>query len=251
MHKLDFLFFKVVVIRGLIVNIIFLFMLSACHEGYFKPPIDRKLIALTFDDGPNPLYTPNVLKILEENDVKATFFLIGRQAQAYPEIVKQIQNNGHEIGNHSQNHLFRLAILTPQEIENEICTAQETIFKITGEYPAFFRPPFGCSSEKLVFSCQRLSLPLINGSVKAYDTTMPGKDYIVSTILNATNPGSIIILHDGGGFSLFKNRSQTLGALPEIIHTLKERGYTFVTVKDLYDYHIRFVQSSANKAALY
>jgi chitin deacetylase len=80
---------------------------------------------------------------------------------------------------------------------------------------------------------------------------MPGKDYIVSTILNATNPGSIIILHDGGGFSLFKNRSQTLGALPEIIHTLKERGYTFVTVKDLYDYHIRFVQSSANKAALY
>jgi peptidoglycan/xylan/chitin deacetylase (PgdA/CDA1 family) len=243
---------KTRIIMALLGCMAFLFTFFGCRHGYTALPVDQKIIALTFDDGPNPLYTPKVLEILEEHDIKATFFVIGRKAQASPEIVRNIKAAGHEIENHSWSHLFWLSSLTPQKIEKEICATQDIIFNITGEYPAFFRAPFGWTSDQLFISCQKLSLPVMDGSIKPGDTAMPGKDNIVSSILRRADPGAIIILHDGGGFWFYKNRSQTLEALPEVIQGLKDRGYTFVTIKELFDYHIKSARSPIiHKATFY
>jgi len=206
---------------------------SGCQGGYFKAQTDQKLIALTFDDGPNPIYTPQVLKILNDHQVKATFFLIGQQAQAYPELVQQIKARGHGLGNHSFSHAFNLSLMPREEIRREILKAQEVLFRITGEYPTLFRSPLGWVSRELEAVCHDLSLPIINGSIKAGDVSLPGTEHILSAVLDWVQAGDIIILHDAGGFGFYRDRTQTLQALPVILETLKERGYRFVTVPEL------------------
>ena len=206
---------------------------SGCQGGYSKAQTDQKLIALTFDDGPNPIYTPQVLKILNDHQVKATFFLIGQQAQAYPELVQQIKARGHGLGNHSFSHAFNLSLMPREEIRREILKAQEVLFRITGEYPTLFRSPMGWVSEDLIAVCRELNLPIINGSIKAGDVALPGTEYILSAVLDWVQAGDIIILHDAGGFGFYRDRTQTLQALPVILETLKERGYRFVTVPEL------------------
>ena len=188
-------------------------------------------MALTFDDGPHPVYTPRVLEILETFGVKATFFLIGRQARSHPEIVQQIKAQGHEIENHSDNHLFYLPWLPAERMRQEIVEAQETIHRITGSYPSFFRSPLGWVSNDLVAVCRELKLPIINGSVKAGDVSLPGTEYIIQAVLDKTRNGAIIILHDAGGVGSYRDRTQTLEALPIIIQNLKDRGYSFVLIK--------------------
>jgi peptidoglycan/xylan/chitin deacetylase (PgdA/CDA1 family) len=213
--------------------VLLLVFLGGCQGVYFRGQTEEKVVALTFDDGPHPVYTPGVLKILETFGVKATFFLIGRQARSYPEIVQQIKAQGHEIENHSDNHLFYLPWLSAERIRQEIVSTQETIHRITGNTPSFFRSPLGWVSNDLVEVCQELKLPIINGSVKASDVSLPGTEYIVQTVLDQTRNGAIIILHDAGGVGFYRDRTQTLEALPIIIQNLKERGYKFVILKDL------------------
>jgi peptidoglycan/xylan/chitin deacetylase (PgdA/CDA1 family) len=213
--------------------VLLLFFLGGCQGVYFRAQTEEKIVALTFDDGPHPVYTPQVLEILDTFGVKATFFLIGRQAQAHPEIVQQINARGHEIENHSDNHLFYLPWLPAERIRQEIVAAQETIHRITGSYPSFFRSPLGWVSNDLVAVCRELKLPIINGSVKASDVSLPGTEYIVRTVLDNTRNGAIVILHDAGGVGLYRDRTQTMEALPIIIQSLKERGYQFVLIKGL------------------
>jgi peptidoglycan/xylan/chitin deacetylase (PgdA/CDA1 family) len=209
------------------------FSFAGCQGGYFKAQTGQKMIALTFDDGPNPTYTPQVLKILNDHQVKATFFLIGQQAQAYPELVQQIKTLGHGLGNHSFSHPFNLSYLSRDKMRQEITATQQVLFSITGEAPRLFRPPLGWVSRELEAVCHDLSLPIINGSIKAGDVSLPGREYIISAVLDWVRAGDIIILHDGGGFGFFRDRTQTLQALPVILETLKERGYRFVTVSEL------------------
>ena len=215
--------------------LLLLFFLGGCQGVYFKGQTEEKIVALTFDDGPHPVYTPRALEILETFGVKATFFLIGRQADSYPEVVQQIKARGHEIENHSDNHLFYLPWLPAERMRQEILAAQETIYRITGSHPSFFRSPLGWVSNDLVAVCRELTLPIINGSVKASDVSLPGTEYIIQTVLDKTRNGAIIILHDAGGVGLYRDRTQTIEALPIIIKKLKERGYKFVIIKDLVD----------------
>ncbi|RPI76510.1 MAG: polysaccharide deacetylase family protein, partial [Desulfobacteraceae bacterium] len=122
--------FKPPAIMALWGVLVFFPAFSGCaHHGFTALPVDEKIIALTFDDGPNALYTPKILEILKEHDVKATFFVIGRQAQAFPEILRNIKNAGHEIENHSWNHSFFLSAHSSRKIEKEICATQDLIFK--------------------------------------------------------------------------------------------------------------------------
>jgi peptidoglycan-N-acetylglucosamine deacetylase len=213
--------------------LLLLFFLGGCQGVYFRGQTEGKIVALTFDDGPHPVYTPRVLEILETFGVKATFFLMGRQARSHPEVVQQIKAQGHEIENHSENHLFYLPWLPAERIRQEIVDAQETIYRITGDYPLFFRSPLGWVSNDLVTVCRELKLPIINGSVKASDVSLPGTEYIIQTVLEKTRSGAIIILHDAGGVGLYRDRTQTLEALPIIIQSLKDRGYHFVLIKEL------------------
>jgi peptidoglycan/xylan/chitin deacetylase (PgdA/CDA1 family) len=213
--------------------VLLLIFLGGCQGVYFRGQTEEKIVALTFDDGPHPVYTPRVLEILETFGVKATFFLIGRQARSSPEVVQQIKAQGHEIENHSDNHLFYLPWLPAERIRQEILEAQDTIHRITGSYPSFFRSPLGWVSNDLVAVCRELNLPIINGSVKASDVSLPGTEYIIQTVLDKTRSGAILILHDAGGVGHYRDRTQTLEALPIIIQNLKDRGYQFVTIREL------------------
>jgi len=213
--------------------VLLLIFLGGCQGVYFRGQTEEKIVALTFDDGPHPVYTPRVLEILETFGVKATFFLIGRQSRSYPEVVQQIKARGHEIENHSDNHLFYLPWLPAERMRQEIVAAQETIHRITGSYPSFFRSPLGWVSDDLVAVCRELKLPIINGSVKVGDVSLPGTEYIIQAVLDKTRNGAIIILHDAGGVGSYRDRTQTLEALPIIIQNLKDQGYKFVILKEL------------------
>jgi peptidoglycan-N-acetylglucosamine deacetylase len=208
-------------------------LLSGCQGGYFKGQTEEKVVALTFDDGPHPVYTPQVLDILDRFNVRATFFLIGSQAQAHPDQVRGIRERGHALGNHSFHHPFYLSWLSPEGIRTEILETQEVIHRIGGEYPRYFRPPLGWVSNDLVAVCRELNLPVINGSVKAGDVSRPGTERIIETVLSDVESGDIIILHDAGGVEGYRDRGQTIEALPIIIERLKYSGYKFVFIDEL------------------
>ena len=184
-------------------------------------------IALTFDDGPNPVYTPQVLSILRAYQIKATFFDVGYLVKDFPDIVRQEFLQGHSIGNHSWSHP-QLTRLSTQGILSQLVNTSNAIQSVTGTRPTIFRPPYG-SFNRIVFAQafqQNLSTILWND--EARDWATPGVNVIVRRILNLVRDGGIILLHDGGGF-----RTQTIAALPIIITTLKQRGFTFVTIPQL------------------
>lgn len=184
-------------------------------------------IALTFDDGPNPVYTPQVLAVLQAYNIKATFFDVGYLVKEYPNIVRQEFLQGHSIGNHSWSHPD-LSRFSAAGIVSQLVNTSDAIQSVTGTRPTIFRPPYG-SFNRIVFAQalqQHLSTILWNN--EAHDWATPGVSMIVYRILNLARNGGIILLHDGGGF-----RAQTVAALPIIIETLRQRGYTFVTIPKL------------------
>jgi peptidoglycan/xylan/chitin deacetylase (PgdA/CDA1 family) len=188
-------------------------------------------IALTFDDGPNPTYTPQILSVLHQYGVSATFFVIGQQVQAYPDLVQQEHAMGYIVGNHSWNHpdLTRLAA---GDIHTQLGHTSDAIEQATGVRPSFFRPPYGAYNYQVLLQASNLGLQPILWSVDPQDWNgPPSSDIIIQRVLNMAHNGSIILLHDGGG-----NRSQTVAALPTIITQLRIRGYQLVTVPQLINY---------------
>ena len=184
-------------------------------------------IALTFDDGPNPYYTPQILNILQHYQVQATFFCVGRLVAAYPRLVQQEFAARYTIGNHSWSHP-NMALLTPAAVEFQISKTSDAIEAAIGVRPIFFRPPYGAMSVQELTQVYYDGLTTVIWSDEARDWLRPGVDVIVQRILGLARNGAIILLHDGGG-----NRSQTVAALPMIIAVLKERGFQFVTIPQM------------------
>ncbi|MDQ2622803.1 MAG: polysaccharide deacetylase family protein [Actinomycetota bacterium] len=183
-------------------------------------PRGRKRVAFTFDDGPGP-YTDAVLSELRKRKVKATFFMLGQQVDAYPSTAREILSAGHELANHSTAH----AMLPG---ESDVARASRTIRKRTGFDPCLFRPPYGAMSSFLRKSVKRLRMKSILWDVDTSDWRQPGSGSISRSITRNTRPGSIVLMHDAGG-----PRGQTVEALAGAIHTLRKRGYEFVTVTEL------------------
>jgi peptidoglycan-N-acetylglucosamine deacetylase len=189
---------------------------------------DKPEIALTFDDGPNPTYTPQVLSILHQDGVSATFFVIGEQVQAYPDLVQQEHAMGHIVGNHSWNHPD-LTTLSADGIHTQLGNTSDAIEQATGVRPSFFRPPYGAYNYQVLLQASNLGLQPTLWSVDPQDWNgPPSSDIIIQRVLNMAHNGSIILMHDGGG-----DRSQTVAALPTIIMQLHIRGYRLVTVPQL------------------
>ena len=184
-------------------------------------------IALTFDDGPSPYYTPQILAILQQYKVKATFFCIGRQVASYPDLVRQEYNDGNLVGNHTWSHP-NLALLSSSDILTQINLTADAIQQATGVRPTFFRPPYGVVNTTVLAKANLLGLTTIIWNDEARDWSLPGTGVIISRILNLAGDGAIILLHDGGG-----DRSQTIAALPTIIQTLRLRGFKFVTLQQM------------------
>ena len=184
-------------------------------------------VALTFDDGPNPYYTQQVLTVLQQYGIKATFFCIGRQVAEYPWLVQQEYAAGNVIGNHTWSHPD-LTKLSSDDILTQINTTSDAIQQAIGVRPTFFRPPYGVFNANVLTQANQLGLTTIIWNDEARDWTTPGISVISSRILGLAGNGAIILLHDGGG-----NRSQTVAALPTIITSLRHQGYTFVTLPQM------------------
>lgn len=187
----------------------------------------EKIIALTFDDGPHPKYTPEILDVLLKYDAKATFFVVGENAEKNPEIVYRTYEEGHELANHTYTHPLKATI---PRILKEIKKTNETIFSITGYSPMLFRPVEGQYSDALIKSIanERYKVIMWSWHLDTFDWKNPGVNKIVDIVLTGVEPGNVILFHDGGG-----NREQTVKALEEIIKELKKKGYRFLTISEL------------------
>jgi len=201
--------------------------LSAATSSRSGP--DRRLVALTFDDGPWPGQTDEVLRIFENQGARATFFMVGDRARAYPQLVRKVVGAGHLVGGHTLEHR-RLAVLEPEEVRRQMVEGSNAITDVTGVAPTWFRPPYGAINRETMRQTQALGLRLAMWDIDTGDWRDPGVKKIVSRVMTEVENGSVIVLHDGGG-----DRRQTIAALPEIIRGLKERGYVLVTMQELAD----------------
>ncbi|UJF32419.1 polysaccharide deacetylase family protein [Paenibacillus hexagrammi] len=194
-----------------------------------KVQTTQKLVALTFDDGPNPVYTPQVLDVLKQYDAKATFFVLGKRVQMYPQIAIREVNEGHEIANHTYDHHF-LRHVSPNKLKEEIEQTQDIIFDITEQVPHVFRPPGGYYDQSLIELAKqdRFTVVMWSWYQDTKDWKKPGVDKIVSSVLTHIHNGDIILFHDLQG-----DCSQTVEALKILLPELKKQGYQFLTVTDL------------------
>ena len=196
---------------------------------YWHGDLSQKKIALTFDDGPNELYTRQILDILKKYKVKATFFLIGKNVEAFPLVAKRIAEDGHCIGNHTYTHPD-LFLQTRKQIEYQIKNTEDIIRKATGVLTYLFRPPYGVDDHLVFMEAEKLGYIIVKWSL----TGGTGEsDKIIKKILSYVENGAIILLHDGNRLSKNSNRSQVVKALPVIIESLQKEGYILVTVPEL------------------
>jgi peptidoglycan/xylan/chitin deacetylase (PgdA/CDA1 family) len=191
-----------------------------------------KRIALTFDDGPSADFTPQVLEILERYNVKATFFLLGRNVERSPELARRVVSKGHAVGNHSYSHA-NLKKLRPELIREEISKAETVIASATGVRPTLFRAPFGRLNRTVVKEADAAGCAVIQWSLSPRDWAMPKDRRIARRVVSRARNGTIVLLHDAGSRSVFENRTNTVAALPSIIESLRDEGFEFVTVPEL------------------
>jgi peptidoglycan-N-acetylglucosamine deacetylase len=188
-------------------------------------------IALTFDDGPHPTHTPQLLAHLERAGVRATFFLVGRRVNAFPDLAREIAARGHEIGNHGFAHV-PINLLPSSLLRREIEGGGRAIERATGLRARFFRPPMGWFTASALRIVRKLGYEPVIGSIHPRDSTRPGVQVIVDHVMKRVGPGSIIILHDGG-WSLRSDRSQSIRAAEYLLDELPRRGYRFETLSGL------------------
>jgi len=188
------------------------------------PGAAENAIALTIDDGPNPVYTPMVLEVLQHFGVQATFSMIGINVQRYPQVARQVVNAGHTICNHSMWHPIPFSPLTPAQAHEEVADALNAIWDATKTAPRLFRAPGGEWSPAVFQTLAAYGLIPLDWDVDPRDWTVPGVPHI-EQVLETGRGGDILLCHDGGG-----NRSETVQALAKVIPALLARKLEFVTL---------------------
>ncbi len=194
-------------------------------------PTNERIVALTYDDGPYPLYTPKLLHVLKYYHVRATFFVIGERAKRWPDIVREAARDGHVIANHTYTHPAYFEYLPPAQITQELSCTQHIIYDLTGRRYGFFRPPKGLVNHNLAATARADGYQIILWSVSADHHEAKTPEEMAERVIRRIRPGSIILMHDGR----FAVRWRDVAATPIIIRALKERGYRFVTVPELLD----------------
>ena len=204
------------------------------HHVPVKP--GDKPFALTFDDGPWPEYTEQILAILAQHNAKATFYMVGEVVQEYPKLALKVRDAGHAIGNHSWSHPSR-----PKDPVAQVQRTNAQIKKAVGFAPTSFRPPYGLLKNGMAREAMKEKQAVLIWSADSNDWRKPSPERIARTIINQATPGGVALFHDGGGA-----RRNTVRALPIILRELKARGYRFVTVPELL--HLRYVAPPKPKA---
>jgi peptidoglycan/xylan/chitin deacetylase (PgdA/CDA1 family) len=192
---------------------------------YYSVNTQHPAIALTFDDGPHPEYTPAILDLLQHYGVRATFFVVGSNVRKYPEIVQRMVAEGHQVANHSLTHPSFVK-LKPKKLAKEVQETNHLIEQYTGVVPSSIRPPYGAINDKVLSTLtDQYNLNVVMWSVDPEDWKKPGVEVIAQRLIQNARPGAILLAHD--------IHAQTVAAMPSVIGTLKSRGYMFGTVDQL------------------
>ena len=201
----------------------------------------EKVVALTFDDGPHPKYTEEILNLLEQYDAKGTFFIVGQHAEKYPEVILRMYEDGHELANHTYTHPYTRSVA---KIEEEIEQTNDVIFSITGFSPYLFRPVEGNYTDEIVEAVVEDGFKIVMWSwhQDTEDWKNPGVNTIVSKVLNGMRQGDVVLFHDGGG-----NRQQTVQALEKILPELQKQGYKFITISEMIELQKESKQANFSK----
>ena len=209
--------------------LLLIFLCIGCQDQVIGNLDSNKNIALTFDDGPDPLYTGMILDILKEKDVKATFFLIGNKIKQNPKVAERIFNEGHCLANHTYTHID-LKKKSFKEIYSEIRKTEQMLVNICGKSLKLFRPPWGhiTSSEKEALEKHGYKIVLWDVNSRDYKSGVTVKE-IVDNVMQNIGDNKIILFHDSD-YQCKASRQNTVLALPDIIQSLKESGYNFVTI---------------------
>lgn len=209
--------------------LLFLFYASYSIEAgiYLKSlcriDTNAAVIALSFDDGPHPIYTPQVLDVLRKHQVKAIFFCTGSEAEKYPEIMARIHNEGHLVGNHSYTHNWRFPLLKQREIEEDILRAEQFIapYQRVGK---LFRPPFGVTNPRIAQAIKSLGLKSVGWSIRSFDTKQAPIEQTVKRIKKRIKPGAILLLHD--------RMPEAAPLLEELLAHLEQIQYKLVSLEE-------------------
>jgi peptidoglycan/xylan/chitin deacetylase (PgdA/CDA1 family) len=212
--------------------IIFIFGVSVLRLNFFVKAICRgdvtaKRVALTFDDGPDPAATPNLLKVLKQHEVKAAFFPIGKKIGDCPEMIKEIDREGHIIGNHSFRHVWWTNFLISGALDREIKMAQEAIETAIGKVPTYFRPPMGLTNPHLRRKLKKHGLSVMGWDVRPFDTRT-STERVIKNVLKRIRNGSILLLHDKG-----RAPADLACLIDKLVTEIKARGYTFIGLGEL------------------
>jgi len=192
----------------------------------------KREVALTFDDVPDPRYTPQVLDILAKHRVRATFFVVGSRAAKHPALVRRMVREGHLVGNHSYSHAL-LRQSSMYQFQDEIVRTDQLLTKLSGYRPRFIRPPYGEIKPRQVEWARRHGYIIANWDVDSVDWKQISKNRVLANIHKTLQPGSIILQHAGGGYG--QDLSGTVEALPHLIRMLQSKGYRTVTLDELLD----------------
>jgi len=201
----------------------------------FRGPQTEARIALTFDDGPDPAFTPQILDVLREFGAKATFFVVGRCADAHPELLVRTAREGHLIGSHTYSHANTFHVWPPQRMAADITRGIETIERVVGIRPHYFRPPQGLRVPPLREALASLATPLscVTWTVRGLDTVSRSAATIAARVERGLGAGAIVTLHDGSSLGGYRDRSATIEALRVVLRSCREQGLTCVRLDEL------------------
>ncbi len=192
----------------------------------------RNEIALTIDDGPDPVVTPQVLDLLDRYATRATFFCIGMQAERHPDLCREIVRRGHAVENHSQQHSLYFSLLGPRGLTQELQASQDTLTRISGQRPLFFRAPAGLRNLFLAPVLARLGLRLASWSARGFDTRISDPERVRSSLLRGLKAGAILLLHDGHAARTAGGIPVILEVLPTVLESAAAAGLRPVTLRE-------------------
>jgi len=185
----------------------------------------EKKVAITFDDGPHPEYTPQVLELLKKYNAKATFFCIGKNIEKHPEILKAIVENGHSIGNHSYSHASRFGFFGRKKIISEIEITDQLLEAVSGKKNKLFRPPYGVTNPSIASAVKQTNHKVIGWSIRPFDTVIKNPKTVLKSITKKVSPGAIVLLHD--------SHERIPYVLEHLLLFLENEGYQTVTIETL------------------
>jgi len=233
--KLLIILFILFLVLGVVLFCVFFDEAVLVRKGtIFNHFCNGKVVALTFDDGPSPIWTPKILDELKKANIKATFFMLGEHVEKYPELARRVAEEGHEIENHSYDHHV-LIYYKLEELEKEIKDTERIIQKVTGKTTRYFRPPKAWLTAQEKKKINELGYKVILWSLNSKDWVTFDDKYIVKYIVRHIKPGDIILFHDSGGVFSTEggDRHETVKTIPRLVEALTKKGYRFVTISEL------------------